>query len=250
MSVGTRMRMGLLLPAAGTSPFADEFATTLNTTIWTPYWFSNLTAIPAGTTPGASANVTVSGGQAHLKFDGTNGAIISSNPHDGVGGHVGFDFQYGYVEVAFTIPNNGSGLIAEWPAIVLFGQAWPLTGEVDFMEGLSGHNNLTYHYGPSGGPQNPPVGGLNDFAPGSHIAAVNWQPGRLDFYQDGVPVRTIQNSDLIAGYSITSSRLYIAIMIQAGPSGGTTPVNLDIDYVRVTPTYTVPGPITPPVVGP
>lgn len=217
--------------------FHDDFTgTTLNQTNWVPYWFSDGTVLPGRTMRGYASNVTVNG-QLNLRMISTNGACISSNPHGGV--KPGFQFAYGYAEAQITLPTNGT-VIAHWPAWWLDGQHWPTNGEIDIMEGLSGHAAWHYHYDSGGGLDSHPIGGNINTSPGTHIYGVNWYPGHLDFYYDGTLVASANNGSLSGGATISSSPMYL-ILIYAGGSGA-VPATMVVHYVRVfesTPPLTV-----------
>src|SRR5215469_14099458 len=123
--------------------FSDDFSgTSLNKTNWAPYWFSDGTILPGSNMRGYASNVVVNG-QVNLRRVSTNGACISSNPVGGA--KKGFQFTYGYAEAQLTLPTNGT-VIAQWPAWWLDGQKWPMDGEIDIMEGLSGYASWHYHY--------------------------------------------------------------------------------------------------------
>jgi hypothetical protein len=188
--------------------FHDDFTgTSLNKTNWVPYWFSDGTVLPGSSMRGYASNVTVNG-QLNLVRRSTNGACISSNPHGGA--QPGFQFTYGYAEAQLTRP---------------------MDGEIDIMEGLSGHAAWHYHYDSGGGLDSHPIGGNINMSPGTHIYGVNWYPGHLDFYYDGTRVASASNGSLSGGATISSSPMYL-ILIYAGGSGP-LPATLVVHYVRV-----------------
>lgn len=102
-----------------------------------------------------------------------------------------FSQQYGRFEVRMKVP-PGQGM---WPAFWMLGLSndWPNCGEVDIMEAIGSTPNVAYgsvHEPAPGGAvasasqsYTLPTGNLSD---AFHVYAVNWQPGRLDFYFDGV----------------------------------------------------------------
>jgi Glycosyl hydrolases family 16 len=210
--------------------FSDDFSgTSLNKTNWAPYWFSDGTSLPGGSTstPGYATNVTVNG-QLNLLRISTNGALASSNPYGGA--KKGFQFVYGYAEAQLTLPTNGT-VIAQWPAWWLDGQDWPEDGEIDIMEGLSGHAAWHYHYDSGGGTDGHPIGGNINTSPGTHIYGVNWYPGHLDFYYDGTLVASATNGSLSGGATISSSPMYLILDYDAG--SGPLPATMAVHYVRV-----------------
>jgi Glycosyl hydrolases family 16 len=209
--------------------FSDDFSgTSLNKTNWAPYWFSDGTLNPGSGTWGYASNVTVNGQLNLLIRTSTNGALISTNPHGGA--KKGFQFTYGYAESQVTLPTN-SGVISHWPAWWLDGQSWPEDGEIDIMEGLGGHAAWHYHYDSGGGTDSHPIGGNINTSPGTHIYAVNWYPGELDFYYDGTRVASAKNSNLSGGATISASPMYL-ILTYNGASGP-VPQTMVVHYVRV-----------------
>ena len=207
----------------------DCTGTSLNRTNWAPYWFSDGTLNPGSNTRGYASNVTVNGQVNLLLRNSTNGACISSNPHGGA--KTGFQFAYGYAEAQLTLPTN-SGVIAHWPAWWLDGQSWPMDGEIDIMEGLSGHAAWHYHYDSGGGLDSHPIGGNVNTSPGTHIYGVNWYSGHLDFYYDGTRVASASNASLSGGATIASSPMYLILLYDAGGSVP-APATMVVHYVRV-----------------
>ncbi len=209
--------------------FNDEFTgTSLNSTNWAPYWFFDGNFNPGSSTRGYAANVTVNG-QLNLRLqNSTNGACISSSPYGGA--QAGFQFTYGYAEAQITLPTNGA-VIAHWPAWWLDGQNWPMDGEIDIMEGLIGNAAWHYHYDSGGGQDSHPIGGGINTSPGTHIYAVNWYPGHLDFYYDGTLVASATNGSLSGGATISSSPMILILDYDGG--AGPVPATMVVHYVRV-----------------
>lgn len=209
--------------------FHDDFTGgNLNRTNWAPYWFSDGTLNPGSNTRGYASNVTVNG-QLNLRLNNlTNGACVSSNPRGGA--QPGFQFTYGYAEAQVTLATN-SGVIAHWPAWWLDGQHWPTDGEIDIMEGLSGHAAWHYHYDSGGGSDGHPIGGNINTSPGTHVYGANWYPGHLDFYYDGTKVASASNASLSGGATISSSPMYLIFNHDAGSQSG--PATMVVHYVRV-----------------
>jgi hypothetical protein len=213
----------------GTPTFDDEFTSdsSLNTSDWTPYWYSNGTN--QNGTNMYSSNVSIANGYLNLDAsggEGSSGGLISSNPSDG-SGHKGFEYTYGFMEVSAYIPASGSK-VANWPAIWAVGADWPEDGELDVMEGLSGSACYHFHYGSGSGSQ---VGGCaSGTYTGWHTFAANWQPGSVTYYYDGVEV----GQD--TGSYITTEPMYIILENSTGSYGlipVTTPTDMQVAYVRV-----------------
>jgi hypothetical protein len=209
--------------------FSDNFSgTSLNKTNWAPYWFSDGPLNPGSSTWGYASNVTVNGQLNLVLNNSTNGALISSNPNGGA--RKGFQFTYGYAEAQLTLPTNGA-VIANWPAWWLDGQSWPMDGEIDIIEGLSGHAAWHYHYDSGGGEDSHPIGGNINTSPGTHIYGVNWYSGHLDFYYDGTLVASATNGSLSGGAIISTNPMYLILDYDGG--SGPVPATMVVHYVRV-----------------
>ncbi|MFD1675628.1 glycoside hydrolase family 16 protein [Alicyclobacillus fodiniaquatilis] len=162
-----------------------------------------------------------SDGTLNLNLNGS-GALVSTNPDDGVPGHKGFQFTYGYVEARIYLPGSGSQ-IANWPAFWTDGQSWPTDGEMDIMEGLSG--SAAYHFhSDAGGPGANVPGNYT----GWHTFAADWEPGSVTYYYDGRKVGQLSSG-------ITSAPMYLIIENSAqefdGPS--VQPSVMKVAWVRV-----------------
>jgi hypothetical protein len=212
----------------GTPKLDDEFTkdSSLNTSIWSPTVYfggdvQNYTYM-------YSSNVSVANGYLNLKASGAEGAsgsIIDTDPYDGVSGHTGYQFTYGFMEARIDFPASGTQ-IANWPSFWAVGQDWPEDGEIDVVEGLSGTACYHFHYG------------ANNTAPGNcvsgnytgwHTFGADWQPGSITFYYDGIDVGSITSG-------ITSQPLFLLAENSTGSYGllpVTTPADMLMSYVRV-----------------
>ena len=161
----------------------DEEFDTLNTSLWTPYWFRD--CHPGSTKNGVktcSGNVKVENGNAVLQLsDSQSGALLSTNPKDGVPGHVGFQYTTGYVEARIYFPGTCSGGIHNWPAWWTTGQKFPSTGEIDIAEPLEGTMTTVYHSTDS----DPAKWFVGCYAGGYHTYGVHRKVGVNDIYFDG-----------------------------------------------------------------
>lgn len=241
---------GGLLPTPAVQPvgvtgnwnlkFQDNFDTgPLNTAVWTPYWFTT-----AGTWRGVTTdpnNVTVSGGELQLTLsDATHGALISSNPSDGVPGHTGFQFTYGYAEARIYIPGPSASVAYNWAGFTTRGQSYPTDGHSDVVETAgwdsTGSFTTTYHYD-SDGNTTPGVfthtaNGITvsgSWANGWHVYGIHRKVGSTDIYWDGVKVFTYSTFD--------GGRPMYFILSQAqsvAPANQMYGVNgrMRVDYVR------------------
>jgi hypothetical protein len=207
----------------------DEFNTgSLNTSLWAPDWFgsgqeSNQTVMNSG-------NVSVDGNGLELQLGAdSTGGLVSTNPDDAQPGHTGFQIAPTpghpvYVEYKATLPTTG-GQIANWPALWLTGQNWPMTGEIDVMEGFGDANwhgitgsspdNLT---NPGG------AGALLGPLGGPHTFGVLWSTTGVTFVYDGVVVGS-------ATISLTGP-MYLVMENSLGDPAS-IPATMTVRYVRV-----------------
>jgi beta-glucanase (GH16 family) len=146
---------------------------------------------------------------------------------------VGYSFTYGYVEARIWIP-SGQGL---WPAFWLQRADYNDSAEMDIMEVIgSDPATLQMHYlvpaGKFGGAYTAP----SPLSGGWHTYALDWEPGKLVWYLDGVPRYTHTGSD------VDSYAHYIMFNLAVGgpqswvgAPDGTTPFPsvMRIDWLRV-----------------
>jgi beta-glucanase (GH16 family) len=224
-------------PPATNEIFRDDFSgATLDRSKWRPNWLAGTD--DAVTKPVNSneqscydpAQVSVGGGYLHL-----NAVSRACRANNGVtypyasgliesAGH--FTFTYGKIEARISTPPGSAG-VANWPAFWANGTGtWPITGELDVMEGLEGHACFHFHS---------TVGGPGGCAPlvspsGWHTYAADWEPGSVTFFYDGVQVGRVTSG-------ITTSPMYLILNLAVSPSIS-PPVQLPsemlVDWVRVT----------------
>lgn len=171
---------------------------------------------------------------------------------------------YGKIEAKIKLP-AGQGYEGIWPAFWMlpvdtkYG-GWPLSGEIDIMEARGRQPNIadgTIHYGQAW-PNNMAAGGnmvwaedddaITDF----HIYDIEWEPGEIRWYVDGVLYYTANNwysksSSDPSNYTFPApfdQRFYIILNMAIGGSYDVNRVPSDdvlddcqmiVDYVR---TYT------------
>jgi hypothetical protein len=171
----------------------DEEFDTLNTTFWTPYWFNDCNPKSVmNNVKTCSSNVQVVNGEAVLQLtDSESGALLSTNPKDGVPGHSGFEFTSGFVEARIYFPGTCSSRIPNWPAWWTVGQRFPHTGEIDIAEALAGDMWSVYHSAEGSKKR------LNSdcLAGAYHTYGLHRKAGANDIYYDGRRVHSYATSD-------------------------------------------------------
>ena len=121
-----------------------------------------------------------------VKEDGTisytSGRVTTEHKHD---------FTYGIFEARLKVPEGMGYLPAFW--LLATGERvscfWPICGEVDIMEihgSATKKNYGTLHYGLPHEQNQGTVELVNgDFSKEYHTFAVEWMPGRIEWYVDG-----------------------------------------------------------------
>ncbi len=237
----------------------EEFSSSaLNTGLWTPGWQRD--GISSMSYQCVSPSLVSQPGDGYLHLwlhkeastcEGEHskeekheytGSLVESNPEDGVGGHSGFHYSYGYVEWEAYITGIeakcSSSCIPDWPAL------WILPGnhetETDIIEGLYGV--AEYHFLP------PFPAGIGGPVAGSfygwHKYGVDWEPGVVTFYYDGTQVGQEKSEKINA-----TPQYLVMDMVPPKPVRGhlLAPAEFDINYVRVW-QHPTPPPPPPPTV--
>ena len=105
-------------------------------------------------------------------------------------------FTYGRFEARLKVPKGQGFLPAFWmmPDDETFYGQWPKCGEIDIMEVMGQETNKLYgtiHYGePHGMVQGTQILDKGNFADEFHVFAVEWEPGEIRWYCDGVNYKT------------------------------------------------------------
>ena len=175
----------------------------------------------------------------------TSGRVNTQNKHD---------FKYGLFEARVKVPEGQGFLPAFWMMPTdenLYGQ-WPRCGEIDIMEVLGNDTTKSYgtvHYGnPHSEQQGSYVLPSGSFSSEYHNFAVEWEPGRINWYVDGNLIHTAND-----WYSATEGQgeitypapfdqpFYIILNLAVGGNWPGSPdettniaqAAMYIDYVRV-----------------
>jgi beta-glucanase (GH16 family) len=157
-----------------------------------------------------------------------------------------FEVAYGRIESRIKVP-RGAGL---WPAFWSLGTdidrvGWPQTGEIDFMENVGRLPNRVFGtiHGPgySGGQS---FGGIYDLpnpvADDFHTFAVEWQPGEIRWYIDGIQYHRARPSDVTPNQWVFDHPFFMLLNVAVGGNfGGAVgndtifPQAMTVDYIRL-----------------
>ena len=236
----------MVLLLAGCSPdsrkllWRDEFSQpTLDRSLWTTEMHFAGTTEPRFHNPWYQSytmddNVILTQGLLHLlterrfvpgvrQFNYTQGLVISKRC-----------FHYGYIETRAAFP-EGRGM---WPCLWLMpeGKAWP--PEIDIAEYIGGKHLM--HHGMTHGDAidnqwDSTYDGKTDFTQW-HTLGLDWQPGRLVWLVDNIPVKEITASYVpdIPMILILSNSVGADFSQTGAPDQDTVfPNSLRIDWVRV-----------------
>lgn len=141
---------------------------------------------------------------------------------------------YGFIEARIRVP-EGQGL---WPAFWMLSADYGWPPEIDIME-ILGHDTSTthmnLHWNDAGNHQQAGSSFSNEISlsGGWHTFAVDWQPGKLVWYVDGVPRKALSSA------GVPDRPMYVLFNLAVGgdwpgsPDSSTVfPAKMDIDYVR------------------
>lgn len=161
--------------------------------------------------------------------DWYTGGLIESNPWDGVPGHAGFAYTYGYVEWEVYVPGVSpkglgcpkNGCLPDWPGV------WSIANtngnEIDTMEGLETLGKACYHLHPPPGSAGPGACRSASYADW-HTYGSEWEPGVVTYFYDGAQVGQISTEAVNTTPSIpdrrhAASRLLQPAVGRAGRNG-------------------------------
>lgn len=171
-----------------------------------------------------------------LNMDNYTAKAAETYTAPGIATYKKFEQEYGWFEMRCKMPKA----YGVWTGFWLYPiHGIPGNAEIDIFEALTKYNDrifFTVHpswekihknnYGKAG----IRVPGLGD---DFHVYALNWEPGKLTLYVDGMSVYEY------TGDGIPSGPLYIIVSCRTGGWGGNfvdesaLPDNFEIDYVRV-----------------
>lgn len=157
-----------------------------------------------------------------------------------------FEVAFGRIEARIKVP-SGAGL---WPAFWSLGTdidrlGWPQAGEIDIMENVGRIPNEIFGtiHGPgySGGQS---FGRSYNFgtpaAADFHTFAVEWQPGEIRWYVDGILYHTATPADVAPNQWVFDHPFFLLLNVAVGgnfggPVGADTvfPQSMLVDYVRL-----------------
>ncbi len=168
-----------------------------------------------------------------------------------------FSCKYGRIEARIQIP-SGEGL---WPAFWMLptnyvpGDHWYMNGEIDVMESFGRDPDQTTIAGSIHGPECTPdcvdswastnyaLPGGASFADDYHLYAVDWSPGKVDYYVDNALYATYTPSSLPSGAWVVDHNqpFFLLLNLAVGGRGSVSPplgssafpATLLVDYVRV-----------------
>lgn len=153
---------------------------------------------------------------------------------------------YGRYEARIRIP-RGQGI---WPAFWMLGAdceavGWPRCGEIDIMENIGKEPGIVHGtiHGPGysgehgfGAPSSLASGA---YADGFHLYAVEWEPGEIRWYRDGILYHTAR-PDMVKGAWVFEHPFFVILNLAVGggwpgkPDASTVfPQQMLVDYVRV-----------------
>lgn len=233
------------LPGKWSLSFDEEFNSPLNSSRWVePLW--GQTNPPSESEVYTPGGVSVQNGKLSLTATKTQQPVSGKNWTSGridtgpILGQkpTGYSFLYGYVEGSMKLV-AGQGL---WPAFWMLTDPNPAgvykdvaNGEIDIMEELGKQPQVDQvHYLQGGGNLGTGVSTGVDLSQGFHTYAVNWQPGKIDYYFDGKLVWSVNQSPTLPMYMILNFAVGKSGTWAGGPTSATpTTSTMQVDYVHV-----------------
>jgi len=227
--------------------FSDEFdGNRLGLTRWRPNWLGTSDAgvtKPVNSSERSCYNPSqVHVGNGSLSLTAVQRACTAGNGQTYgyasglVQSRQDFTYTYGFAEARMYLTPNGDpdkgavgGCGPNWPAFWVNG-AGPTVGEIDVMECLGDNVRWTFHWDDYNRSATglPPgwEGTMPATAAGWHTFGVNWQPGSLYYYYDGVLVGHHTEG-------VPSDPHYLVANLGISGDQIATPQTVKVDYIRV-----------------
>jgi len=222
--------------------WSDEFNGTSLASHWNPNWLAGNRSTVTKPINGYEetcydpANVSVRNGELVLKAEKRSCRASNGTTYPWASGMVesysGFRWTYGYAEARIFVPADSNGKFLNWGAFWSNGNNHPVDGEIDIFEGINGSAEWNFHWsgGSNGGNA---TSAANVKANQWNTFGVLWEPGRLEFYMNGVRVGTQTQG-------VTSSSHYLILNngVQTKQNWGYTNwpqgnSEMRVDWVRV-----------------
>jgi beta-glucanase (GH16 family) len=232
MTMGATSLARAQSPSGWTLAWSDEFnGSALDTSKWTAVTNcgdrrnNEQQCYTADDVSVANGRLTIRSEHRSLSgFAYTSGAVKTSNK---------FTQAYGRFEFSARLPAGGQGV---WPALWLYPpNQWP--PEIDVLEAINDMRTIymTYHWGTSSNHMlDSGSTWVSNPSTAFHLYAMEWAPGVVRWYIDGVLVKTHTGSDV----TNIPMQLYINTALGGDWPGSVAastvfPQTLDVDYVRV-----------------
>ncbi|HEX8970919.1 glycoside hydrolase family 16 protein [Oryzihumus sp.] len=218
--------------------WADEFnGTSVDLGKWQPNWFGARNTSVTKPVNKAELScydprqVTESGGALHLTA--VQRTCLSWQYASGLVSTVRtFQFTYGYAEARMVLPAGALGACTNWPAFWVNGNDGAPIEEIDTMECLGGDVQWHYNWDNYNRKVSNLTAAWHDTMPqtpsGWHTFGVDWEPGSMSFYYDGVSQGSVAQPATHPHYLI----LNLAVSNTISPPV-LVPQTVSIDYVRV-----------------
>jgi beta-glucanase (GH16 family) len=162
-------------------------------------------------------------------YDYASGLVQSSDD---------YRFRYGFLQARIYLPPSDGSLAPKgscgpnwanfWTNGLHRARGWPQDGEIDVVECLADNEAAWYYHAPGIDASGFPAAWRDDM-PGTggwHTFGVNWRPGRLTYYFDGVKVGRVTRN-------VTDSVQYIVVNLAVSGSAIKVPQTIRIDYIRL-----------------
>jgi beta-glucanase (GH16 family) len=245
-------RLVVTVRPAWTLVFREEFrGSSLDPRVWhTCFWWATTTCSIQSNDELAlyrPENVEVADGVLRLRAERSDAVAWNGRTYRYASGMAmtggrldekppGLTFTYGYAEARVRVP-SGTGL---WPAFWMLPASYRSRPEIDVME-ILGHSpstqNMTLHYLDRWGGRGDPGATWTgpDFSADWHTFGVDWQPGVIVWYVDGVERWRFSRAS-----AIPREPMYLLLNLAVGgpwagaPDESTSlPSHLHVDYVRL-----------------